>query len=159
MNFFHFNKFERACFKYTIVFFKIPLKNTQIRYSWSQIQVFKFCMKLHILTILRVLISNLATVFKNCCTKHPNNTILVPDLRIFNFSRKFTFWKTWGCFKCDCNNIFFSSVSLKIPKWFAFHFTEPKWNFEESSEMESSDTSSDGKELRISTLHQNKLHS
>ena len=42
--YFHFGKFEGTDFKYDINFFKF-LKNTQVRYAWSQIYGFLFLYK------------------------------------------------------------------------------------------------------------------
>ena len=86
LDFWYFDKLEGADFKYDLSFFKFQSKNTQKGPFWSKFKNFYFCTKLCILMNSRVLISNMAMIFKLTAQNYTNKTFLVRGLKIVCFA-------------------------------------------------------------------------
>ena len=96
---FQLDKFEGAEFKHYNIAFKLQSKTTQIKHFWYQIQAFFiFFTKLHSLSNLRVLISNMPILYSNSNPKISQiRHFLSPTLSIFIFSQNFAIRQIRGC--------------------------------------------------------------
>ena len=115
--FLYLEKFEDAKSNDDNIFLKFQSKNTQIRYSWSQIYRCFFPKKLCILTNSAnssVLISNMTIVFQNITQTYPNKLLLIPNLKVLCFAQIFNFLQIRGWWFQTCNNLFSFYMKLSI---------------------------------------------
>ena len=111
----HFYFFVKFCSKKNL---RTLISNMPIVFSNSRANIrkwgifghkfedFSFCTKICNKANSRAFIFNMTMVFQNCCPKHPNQAVLVPNLIIFIFALNFVFQKIRGYFKLD-NSFFF----------------------------------------------------
>ena len=126
--------FEGADFKYHNSFFKFQLKDTQIRYFWSELSGFLFCTKLCNQENLRALISNMAMTLSNSSPKIHKWSIFCPKCKYFLFCMKLRILKNSRLLIRKMAIAFFSNSSQKYTNtkfsWKTQKFFIFKWNFE-----------------------------
>ena len=84
-----FHKFEGVDFKYNNSFSKLQPKDTQMRQFWSQTYNFFALYKtLRFAKFKGTDFKYENDNFSNSTLKHPNKTVLVPDLKFLFFARK-----------------------------------------------------------------------
>ena len=99
--------FVSAGLKYDNRFFKFQLKNIKIRHFAVNLKIFSISMKLYILKISRVLISNNMTIaFQNCNQKPPRQCFFSHKFKGFCFCMKLCLLIDLRCVNLNYKNCF-----------------------------------------------------